>query len=207
VNYVGELNLYYYPSFFKILDIFNLSSLSNDARGLIQTDVRDGIFDAINFINSRFRNLYHLKLAKSLLMDSHSLKPNDQPEEYTPKNIQKDLQKNIDQSIPNQTQIPAENREIIDEKKTKTIEETTPKNSAENTEIITKTEIVEEISNKDLNNNSENIFNAPQHPYLAPRYSDFYSPVYNPYQLIGNPSSYYLMHTFAIQDPVIEHPH
>jgi hypothetical protein len=206
VNYVGELNLYYYPSFFKILDIFNLSSFSNDASGLIQTDVRDGIFDAMNFINSRFRNLYHLKLAKSLLMDSHSLKPNDSPEEYTQKNIQKDLQKNSDRSTSNQMQISAENPEIIDEKNIKTIEEITPKNNIETNEIITKKELIKETNDSEIKD-LEIDFKAPQHPYLAPRYSDFYSPVHNPYHLIGNPSSYYLMHTFGVQDPVIEHPH
>jgi hypothetical protein len=206
VNYVGELNFYYYPSFFKILDIFNLSSFSNDASGLLQTDVIDNIFDAMNFINSRFTNIYHLKLTKSLLMDSHNLKPNDSPEEYSQKNIRKDLDKNIIQSPSNQSEIQTKNPQIINEKTIKTIDELTPGKNIEGNEIVTKKEIIEEINDGEIKD-LESDFKAPQHPYSAPRYSDFYSPVYNPYHLIGNPSSYYLMHTFGVQDPVIEHPH
>lgn len=206
VNYVGELNLYYYPSFFKILDIFNLSKFSNDVNGLLQIDVRDNIFDAMNFINLRFQNIYHLKLTKSLLMDSHSLKPNETPEIYSQKNIAKDLTKNTNQPPSNQVEIQEKKPPITNEKNIKTIDELTPEKNIETIEIITKKALIKEVNDskiKDL----ESDFKAPQHPYLAPRYSDFYSPVYNPYHLIGNPSSYYLMHTFGVQDPVIEHPH
>ena len=206
VNYVGELNLDYYPSFFKILDIFNLSNFSNDTNGLLQIDVRDNIFDAMNFINSRFSNIYHLKLTKSLLMDSHSLKPNEEPETYSQKNITKDLTKNSIQSLPNQLEIQAKNPQIISEENIKTIDEFAPEKNIQSNEIITKKELIKEINDGEIKD-LESDFKTPQHPYLAPRYSDFYSPVYNPYNLIGNPSNYYLMHTFAIQDPVIEHPH
>ena len=206
VNYVGELNLDYYPSFFKILDIFNLSNFSNDTNGLLQIDVRDNIFDAMNFINSRFSNIYHLKLTQSLLMDSHSLKPNEIPQAYSPQNIAKDLTRNIAQSPPNQLEIQTKNPQIISEEKIKPIDEFVPEKNIESNEIITKKELIEEVNDEEAKG-LESDFKAPQHPYLAPRYSDFYSPVYNPYNLIGDPSSYYLMHTFAIQDPAIEHPH
>jgi hypothetical protein len=206
VNYVGELNLYYYPSFFKILDIFNLSGFSNDTKGIIQTDVRDAIFDALNFINSRFTNIYHLKLTKSLLMDSHSLKPNDIPEEYSQKNMQKDASGNVDQSFLNQVPIQENIPEIITEKDVKKNDEIVPEKNIEENEIITKKELIEELEDTELKT-SRGAFQNPQYPYLAPRYSDFYSPVYNPYNRIGNPSSYYLMHTYGVQDPVTEHPH
>jgi hypothetical protein len=206
VNYVGELNLYYYPSFFKILDIFNLSGFSNDVNGLLQTDVRDAIFDALNFINLRFRNIYHLKLTKSLLIDSHSLKPNDTPEEYSQKNIQKDAGGNFDQSFLNQMPIQENNPEIIDEKNVKKNDEIMPEKNIDDREIITKKELIEELEDKELKS-PRDAFQNSQYPYLAPRYSDFYSPVYNPYNAIGKPSSYYLMHTMGVQDPVTEHPH
>ena len=54
---------------------------------------------------------------------------------------------------------------------------------------------------------TETEYKTPVHPYIAQKYSDFYSPVYNPYYAIGNISNYYIMNTQAVQDPVIEHPH
>jgi hypothetical protein len=54
---------------------------------------------------------------------------------------------------------------------------------------------------------TETEYKAPVHPYIAQRYSDFYSPVYNPYFAIGNISNSYIMNTLGVQDPVIEHPH
>jgi hypothetical protein len=134
------------------------------------------------------------------------LKPNDSPEEYSQRKIRIDLDKNIIQSPSNQLEIQAKNPQIIDEKNIKKIEEIAPKNNIETNEIITKKELIKEVNDGEIKD-LEIDFKAPQHPYSAPRYSDFYSPVYNPYHLIGNPSSYYLMHTFGVQDPVIEHPH
>lgn len=206
LNYAGELNLFYYPSFFKILDIFNLSSLVDDPSGLIQTDIRDNIFDSLNFINSRFKNIYHLKLTKSLLMDSHSLKPNDIPEEFSHKKIQNDMRTNMDQSTSNPLIIQENIPQIDDEKNVKKIDEITPENGAENFEIVTKKELIEQVEKSQLKSLPD-IDQNPQSPYLAPRYSDFYSPIFNPYNLIAKSSSYYLMQTFGIQDPVTERPH
>ena len=186
VNYVGELNINYYPSFFKILDIFNLSNFINDANGSIQLDVNDRIFEALNFINFRFKNIYHLKLTKSLLIDSHALKPNDEPEIYSPKNILNDSQI----KVPPQPQ-------AMEEK---------PVNINEKIDTISKKELIEKIDNKDLDDDLI-ISKIPQHPYSAPRYSDFYSPIYDPYNITNSPSNYYLMNTYGVQDPVTEHPH
>ena len=190
VNYVGELNINYYPSFFKILDIFNLSNFINDANGSIQLDVNDRIFEALNFINFRFKNIYHLKLTKSLLIDSHALKPNDEPEIYSPKNILNDSQI----KVPPQPQAMEEKPVNINEKINEKID------------TISKKELIEKIDNKDLDDDLI-ISKIPQHPYSAPRYSDFYSPIYDPYNITNSPSNYYLMNIYGVQDPVTEHPH
>lgn len=203
VNYVGELNLYYYPTLFKFLDIFNLSKLSNDASGTLDIKVNDNIFDALNFINSRFTNIYHLKLTKSLLEDSHNLKPNDIPEAYSQQNIEKDLQKNM----PSQPSIyspdiqnnQSKNTEIILEEKT---ENDKLKSSIE---TVKQQDLLEKFNDKMVKTDTE--YKAPVHSYIAQKYSDFYSPVYNPYYAIGNISNYYIMNTLGVQDPVIEHPH
>ena len=206
LNYAGELNLFYYPSFFKILDIFNLSSLVDDASGLIQTDIRDNIFDSLNYINSRFKNIYHLKLTKSLLMDSHYLKPNDIPEEFSYKKIQNNTNENIDKSNYNPLTIQENIPEIVNEKNVKKNDKILSESIIENIETVTKKDLIEQ--NKVRESKSlPDINQNPQSPYLAPRYSDFYSPIYNPYNIVGKPSSYYLMQTFGIQDPVTEHPH
>lgn len=203
VNYVGELNLNYFPSFFKILDIFNLSNFLNDRNGTLEIKVRDNIFDALNFINSQFSNIYHLKITKSILEDTHNLKPNNTPELYSQKNIDKDLQqkfstessnfdKNSQENITKQPEIVIENNP----------EE---KNIETEVESVKQQDLIEKFNDKitNFNNNSK----VAQHPYLAPQYSDFYSPVHNPYNAIGNHFGYYIMDNIITQDPVIEHPH
>jgi len=203
VNYVGELNLYYYPSLFKFLDIFNLSKLSNDSSGTLDIKVNDNIFDALNFINSRFTNIYHLKLIKSLLEDSHNLKPNDTPEEYTQKNIDKDLQRNM----PSQPSIYSPDIQNNQPKNTEIIlDEKTENNKPESSiETVKQQDLLEKFNDEMVKTETE--YKTPVHPYIAQKYSDFYSPVYNPYYAIGNISNYYIMNTQAVQDPVIEHPH
>jgi len=192
VNYLGELNLYYYPSFFKILDIFNLSNFSNDLNGLIQIDVEDKIIEAVNFINSRFKNIYHLKLTKSLLIDSHSLKPNEEPDIYSQNDIRSDLDpKNFPQTIAKEEKI--ENSVKIDNEINKKVES------------ISQNDLIENMNNDPKDNFYKS--DTPQHPYLAPKYSDFYSPIYDPYIPRKNPLDYYLMNVYDVQDPVMEHPH
>jgi hypothetical protein len=194
LNYVGEININYAPSFFKILDIFNLSHFLNDKNGSMEIKVSDNILDVLNFINLRFSDVYHLKLTKSILGDSHVLNPNATPAIYSPNNSNKNevfepiINKIEKKNISNEDEIS------IDNIKVEGIAD-----SIKRDDLIKKLD--ENNSNK--NNNLQNY----QHPFLATRYSDFYSPVYDPYQLIGSPTSYYLMHTFVIQDPVIEHPH
>jgi len=203
VNYVGELNLYYYPTLFKFLDIFNLSKLSNDISGTLDIKVNDNIFDALNFINSRFRNIYHLKLTKSLLEDSHNLKPNDVPEIYSQKNIDKDLQR----KIPPQPMIYSPDLQNNESKNSKImLEGDTEKDELKSSiETIKQKDLLEKFNDEMVKTDAE--YKAPEHPYIAQRYSDFYSPVYNPYYAIGNISNYYIMNTLGVQDPVIEHPH
>ncbi len=195
LNYVGEININYVPSFFKILDIFNLSHLLNDKNGSMEIKVNDNVLDVLNFINLRFSDVYHLKLTKSILGDSHALNPNATPAIYSPNNSNKnEVVEPIINKNEEQKNISNENEISIDNKKVESIVD-----SIKRDDLIKKLD--ENNSNK--NNNLQNY----QHPYLATRYSDFYSPVYDPYQLIGIPPSYYLMHGFAIQDPIIEHPH
>ena len=203
VNYVGELNLYYYPTLFKFLDIFNLSKFSNDIKGVLKITVRDNIFDALNFINSRFRNIYHLKLTKSLLEDGHYLKPNAVPEVYSQQNIDRDLQRNM----PPQPLIYNQYSQKNEAKYSVNISEQNNEKDKPKTaiETITKQDLLEKFNDEVVKPSSD--YKAPEHPYLAQKYSDFYSPVYNPYYVVGNRSSYYLMNTLGVQDPVIENPH
>ena len=70
---------------------------------------------------------------------------------------------------------------------------------------IAKQDLLEKFNDEMVKTDTE--YKAPAHPYIAQRYSDFYSPVYNPYYAIGNISNYYIMNTLGVQDPVIEHPH
>jgi len=203
VNYVGELNIYYYPALFKFFDIFNLSKLSNDNKGTIDIKINDNIFDALNFINLRFKNIYHLKLTKSLLDDSHNLKPNDSPEAYSQQNIDKDLQKNM----PPQPFILNSDLQNNESKNSKiTIEENIKKDELKSSiETVKQQDLLEKFSDEMVKTDGE--YKAPVHPYIAQRYSDFYSPVYNPYYAIGNSSTYYITNTQGVQDPIIEHPH
>ena len=198
LNYVGEININYAPSFFKILDIFNLSHFLNDKNGSMEIKVNDNILDVLNFINLRFSDVYHLKLTKSILGDSHVLNPNATPAIYSPANSNKNevVEPIINKIENNEKQKNISNEEEISIENTKVESDV---DSIKRDDLIKKLD--ENNSNK--NNNLQNY----QHPFLATRYSDFYSPVYDPYQLIGSPTSYYLMHTFVIQDPVIEHPH
>ena len=203
VNYVGALNLYYYPTLFKFLDIFNLSKLSNDTSGTLDIKVNDNIFDALNFINSRFTDIYHLKLTKSLLEDRINLKPNDTPEVYSQQNIEKDLQKNMPPQpliySPDLQNNESKNSEIV-------IKENAEKDELKSSiETIKQQDLLEKFNDEMVKTDGE--YKAPVHPYIAQRYSDFYSPVYNPYYLIKNSSGYNIMNTLGVQDPVIEHPH
>jgi hypothetical protein len=199
VNYVGELNLNYFPSFFKILDIFNLSNFLNDKSGTLEINIRDNIFDALNFINLRFNNIYHLKLTKSILEDSYHLKPNDTPEPYSQENINKDLNKNTLKEPMNSSENIIKKTEALAEKN---IEESA---TEPDKETIKQKDLLEKLSDKTSNNSNKN--QIPRYPYLAPQYSDFYSPIYNPYNAIGNHFGYYMMDSLIVQDPVIEHPH
>ena len=203
VNYVGELNLYYYPTLFKFLDIFNLSRLSNDDSGTLKIKVNDNIFEALNFINSRFKNIYHLKLTKSLLEDRHNLKPNDAPEIYSQQNIERDLQRNM----PPQPMIYNTYLQNNDSNDSKImIEENAEKDKLKSSiETVKQQDLLEKFNDEMIKTDTE--YKAPEHPYIAQRYSDFYSPVYNPYYLIKNSSGYNMMNTLGVQDPVIEHPH
>jgi hypothetical protein len=132
------------------------------------------------------------------LGDSHALNPNATPEIYSFNNSNKNeiVEPVINEIEKNEKQknIGNEDKISIEDKKIESVFD-----SIKQDDLIKKLD--ENNSNK--NNNLQNY----QHPYLATRYSDFYSPVYDPYQLIGITPSYYLMHSFAIQDPVIEHPH
>ena len=203
VNYIGELNLYYYPTLFKILDIFNLSKLSNDNNGSLDIKVYNNIFEALNFINSRFKNIYHLKLTKSLLEDRHNLKPNDPPVVYSQQNIDRDLQRNM----PPQPMIYNSYSQNNESKNSKImIEENAEKDKLKSSiETVKQQDLLEKFNDEMIKTDTE--YKAPEHPYIAQRYSDFYSPVYNPYYLIKNSSGYNIMNTLGVQDPVIEHPH
>ena len=198
VSYIGEVNINYSPSFFKILDIFNLSNFLNDKSGALEIKVNDNVFDVLNFINLRFSDVYHLKLTKSILGDSHALNPNATPEIYSPNNSNKNeiIEPIINKIEKNEKQKKIDNEDeiSIEDKKIESV-----------VDSIKRDDLIKKLdeNNSNRNNNLQNY----QHPYLATRYSDFYSPVYDPYQLIGIPPSFYLMHSFAIQDPVIEHPH
>jgi hypothetical protein len=203
VNYVGELNIYYNPALFKFLDIFNLSKLSNDIKGSLDIKVNDNIFEALNFINFRFRNIYHLKLTKSLLEDDRNLKPNETPEAYSQQSIDKDLQKNT----PPQLLISNSDLQNNESKNSKiTIDENIKKDELKSSiETVKQQDLLEKFNDEMVKTETE--YKAPVHPYIAQRYSDFYSPVYNPYFAIGNISNSYIMNTLGVQDPVIEHPH
>ena len=120
--------------------------------------------------------------------------------------MQKNSIEKIDQSLVNQASNSENKSEKIDEKNDKKVDENLQKNNIDKVEIITKKELSEEAEDREIN--APRLFNQnPQYPYLAPRYSDFYSPIYNPYHVIGKPSGYYLMYTYGVQDPVTEHPH
>ena len=91
------------------------------------------------------------------------------------------------------------NTEIILDEKT---ENNKPESSIE---TVKQQDLLEKFNDEMVKTETE--YKTPVHPYIAQKYSDFYSPVYNPYYAIGNISNYYIMNTQAVQDPVIEHPH
>lgn len=204
VNYAGDITVKYSSSSFKILDIFNFSSLVEDKNGVVSIDCQDKIIEALTFINNRFKNVYHLKITKSLMGDSFYLKPNETPEPYNSSTLDMDIIKNTMNSANQEhhAQQPSLTKSIISDSQTST----NPSQTFNYSNLSNQVEQSESLSTTKINTENKKII-SPQHPYLAPYYSEFYAPIYNPYfsvisQKIPIPNQIIIM-----QDPVIEHPH
>ncbi|NBX53044.1 MAG: hypothetical protein EBT63_05290 [Proteobacteria bacterium] len=204
VNYAGEITIRFNSSFFKFLDIFNFSSLFEDKNGVVSVDCEDKIIEALTFINNRFKNVLHLKITKSLMADSFYLKPNETPKPYSSLDLDADIKKNFTNSV-NQN-LPVQQPKLS---KSTIINSETPSNDDQNLNYKKLTNQLEQPQNP--NNSimgSENMKeNGPQHQYLAPYYSEFYFPIYNPYFSIISQQAPLPNPIIIMQDPVIEHPH
>lgn len=190
INYVGEINIKFYHDNFKFLDLINMSGNIEDKSGVIQIDVKDKLFEAINYIKVMFENANQFKISKSLLKDSHSLRPNENKEIFDINGEKFIMEKN--DNIDNK-------KALQESEKTEGTKYQQEKNQLEKSQTINLYEI-----SKEENNNINNTPSKPSHPYLAPIYSEFYMPNYNPYLSIGDPFLPYNHKASEVVDPAIE---
>lgn len=176
LNYAGELTINFDASSFQILDFFNFSNILEDS-GKIRFDVVDNSVQILNFLNYKYTQFNNHKLIKSLFTENRKLQPNDI---------------NKDDIIQNSTRYIHKKNEN--------------ENNYNNNIVSTNDNI--KINVKELNPQDEvvkkNIFKKPIHPYLAPIYSDFYNPIFNPYNLVNHSVNPYLSPSSEIQDPAID---
>lgn len=174
LNYAGEITINFEASPFMILDVFNLSNFLEDS-GKIRFDVVDNSNQILNFINFKFTHLSGQKLLKSLFTENRKLQPN----EFNKDNI-----------IQNSTQYIYKKNEEENNYKNNQFENTVKLN-------------LQDLSQKNLGSNI-NDEKRPIHPYLAPIYSEYYNPIYNPYNTVNLSPNPYLSPSTEIQDPAVD---
>jgi len=187
INYAGEINIKYNHDNFKVLDLINMSGSFEDNSGFVQIEVKDKILDAISYTRIRFQDPEPFKIAKSLLKDTQNLKPNDVTEIF---NI-------MGEKITNK----------ISEQDNKAINPAIKTDGKEINSKNTPINIYENIKDNQPSEINTPPNARPSHPYLAPIYSEFYMPNYNPYLAVGDPFNPYNHRVGEVQDPVIEHRH
>ncbi|MFZ9181080.1 MAG: hypothetical protein ACO201_04340 [Rickettsiales bacterium] len=174
LNYAGEITINFDASSFQILDFINLSNFLEDS-GKIRFDVVDNTTQILNFINYKYTEFSKHRLIKSLFTENRKLQPND----FNNNDIIQNSTQYFHQKNPNENNYS---------------------NKIENNNV--------KISQKDLNpkpdNPIKNAVKKPIHPYLAPIYSDYYNPIFNPYNTVNLAPNPYLSPSSEIQDPAID---
>lgn len=175
LNYAGEITINFDASSFQILDFINLSNFLEDS-GKIRFDVVDNTTQILNFINYKYTEFSKHRLIKSLFTENRKLQPND----FSKDDIIQNSTQYFHQKNPNENNYN--------------------NNQTENNNV--------KISQKDLNpkpdNSFKNAVKKPIHPYLAPIYSDYYNPIFNPYNTVNLAPNPYLAPSSEIQDPAID---
>jgi hypothetical protein len=185
INYVGDINIYYYPAKFKILDIFNFGGLSKD-NGEIKIEVIDKTMDFLNFVNSRFINVKGLNIAKSILTESLNIKPNEKAPILSLNNL---MQNNIENKENNNLNMDIK-----------------PDNSLIQTKNLTNFD--KNIESVDYNSeNIKKLYKIDNHPYKVLPYSEFYTNFLNPYYSIESNNNYETRIFTETQDMIVESPH
>lgn len=175
LNYAGEITINFDVSSFQFLDFINFSNLLEDS-GKIRFDVVDNSVQILNFINYKYTQFSNHKLIKSLFNENRKLQPNDL---------------NKDDIIQNSTRYFHKKNENENNYNNNVSENENVKINLK--ELNTKNEVVE-----------KKFVKKPIHPYLAPIYSDFYNPIFNPYNLVNHSINSYLSPSSEIQDPAID---
>ncbi|MFZ9470143.1 MAG: hypothetical protein ACO26G_03730 [Rickettsiales bacterium] len=133
-------------------------------------------FQILDFINYKYTEFSKHRLIKSLFTENRKLQPND----FSKDDIIQNSTQYFHQKNPNENNYN--------------------NNQTENNNV--------KISQKDLNpkpdNSFKNAVKKPIHPYLAPIYSDYYNPIFNPYNTVNLAPNPYLAPSSEIQDPAID---
>lgn len=189
LNYVGDLTINFKSSPFKITDLLNLSGSINDKKGEISINVADKILNCLDYIDKNFRDIYQLKLVKSLLTDPLKLRPNDKPKIYNLEMINEEIQR---VQNPPALPIPAPQNPPSLNNKNLNI----PHQQIDSINIYQNNKLAQPKSPQNYD-----------HPYINIPYSEIYSYQYNPYYSIGHPADPTKNFYNLTQDPVMENPH